>query len=122
KKEKVMFRMMTTVCLLMGVSAATLADNWYGELSVGQAEQESSIRGVTGFSEKDVSLGLQLGYRFLPFLSVDAGYGDLGEASQRRNTALGGSKTATQSTVTNLGLQALLSVGGKANLYVRGGV
>lgn len=95
-----------------------LANGFYLDLLAGQSEVKSDVDNEGVFKGDDLSLGLQFGYQFLPFLAVEAGYTDHGEASKK--AFVGNYKADTQ--VANLGLKFILPIGDVVRLYARGGV
>lgn len=113
-----MIRSIMMAGMLVLTPIYALANSFYLDVLVGQTEQETDIDNEGSFKSDDLSLGLQVGYQFLPFLALEGGYTDHGEASKR--AGLG--RANMETTVANLGLKFILPIGDVARLYARAGV
>jgi autotransporter-associated beta strand protein len=80
--------------VLLWFSPASQAEDWYVQGSVGysKADQQQSRLveelpdgTITAFDDKDSSYSLALGYQVHPYVAVELGYQDLGEASTEIN-------------------------------------
>lgn len=103
---------------LLFMASSVFAEGFYAELAVGEAEQKTTIRGLTNYSAKDMSLGLQVGYQFLPYMAVELGYTDYGQASKSKS----GIKGSMETTAINTGVKFIMPIGKVASVYVKTGI
>src|SRR5690554_2693134 len=104
-------------CLLFTASSV-FAEGFYTELSVGQARQKTDIHAADSYSADDISMGVQIGYQFLPYMAVELGYYDYGKATKRRGLV----RSSMDTSAINTGLKFILPLGDWVALYAKTGI
>ena len=104
--------------VLLLLAANSYSENFYAELSVGKAQQKTSLQSLGGIKGRDISMGLQFGYKFMPYLAVEAGYNDYGKVSKQESFA----DTDISNKAFNIGLKTIAPLGKGFDFYLRGGL
>lgn len=105
------------ICLLF-VANGVLAQGFYTELAVGEAKQQTETKVFGTYTGQEISLGLQVGYQFLPYMAAELGYSDYGSVSDKK----AGIKATMSTTAINTGIRFILPLGVWVALYAKTGI
>jgi len=121
--------------LLAAIATSALADGPYivGEITHSNLsmdkhafDQDLTAAGATGLSSSDDGSGnqwrLQAGYKFNPYLAVEAGYIDLGKANYKANFAGGSARGSEKAGGVDLAVLGIYPVTDNLSLFAKGGV
>lgn len=103
---------------LLFAASGVFAESFYTELAVGQAAQKTDIHAGDSYSAEDMSMGVQVGYQFLPYMAVELGYYDYGKATKRRGIL----RSSMDTTAINTGVKFILPLGDWVALYAKTGI